>query len=119
VNEPSYQWSLFVVELDPTVGSEQAGRRPVLVISREVANAALPVVTALPLTSHRKGRRVYPNEALLPAGTAGLDRESVVMAHQIRAISKRRLGARLGTIEDEELRAAVRAAVRVQLDLDG
>jgi len=119
VNEPSYQWSLFVVELDPTVGSEQAGRRPVLVVSREVANVALPVVTALPLTSHRKGRRVYPNEALLPAGTAGLDRESVVMAHQIRAISKRRLGARLGTIEDEELRAAVRAAVRVQLDLDG
>jgi len=118
VNEPPYQWSLFVVELDPTVGSEQAGRRPVLVISREVANAALPVVTALPLASHRKGRRVYPNEALVPAGTAGLDRDSVVMAHQIRAVSKRRLGSLLGRVDDEELRAAVRAALRVQLDLD-
>jgi len=43
----------------------------------------------------------------------------VVMSHQIRAISKRRLGGRLGTIEDQGLRAAVRAAVRVQLDLEG
>lgn len=119
MNEPPYQWSVFVVDLDPTVGSEQAGRRPVLVISREVANAALPVVTALPLTSHRQGRRVYPNEVLLPAGTAGLDRDSVFMAHQMRTVSKRRLGARLGTVEDQELRAAMRAAARVQLDLDG
>ncbi len=115
---PPYQWSVFVVDLDPAVGSEQAGRRPVLVISREVANLALPVVTALPLTSHRKGRRVYPNEVLLPAGTAGLDRDSVVMAHQIRAVSIRRLGSLLGRVDDEELRAAVRAALRVQLDLD-
>jgi len=119
VSGSPYQWSVFVVDLDPAVGSEQAGRRPVLVVSREVANVALPVVAVLPLTSHRKGRRVYPNEALVPAGTAGLDRDSVVMAHQIRAISKRRLGARLGTVEDQELRVAVRAAVRVQLDLDG
>ena len=116
---PLYQWSVFVVDLDPTVGSEQAGRRPVLVVSREIANVALPVMTVLPVTSRGKGRRVYPNEVLLPAGTAGLDRDSVVMAHQIGAISKRRLGARLGAVEDQELRAAVRAAVRVQLDLDG
>jgi mRNA interferase MazF len=113
-----YQWSVFMVDLDPAVGSEQAGRRPVLVVSREVANAALPVVTALPLTSVREGRRIYPNEVLLPAGTAGLDRDSVVMAHQIRTLSKRRLGALLGRIDDQDLRAVVRAAVRVQLDLE-
>lgn len=118
MSAPAYQWSVFVVDLDPAVGSEQAGRRPVLVISREVANAALPVVTALPVTSHRPGRRVYPNEVLLPAGTAGLDPDSLVMAHQIRALSKRRLGAFVGRVEGEELRAAVRAAVRVQLDLE-
>ncbi len=41
------------------------------------------------------------------------------MAHQIRTLSKRRLIAFVGRIEDQELRAAVRAAVRVQLDLEG
>jgi mRNA-degrading endonuclease toxin of MazEF toxin-antitoxin module len=40
------------------------------------------------------------------------------MAHQIRTLSKRRLGALLGRIDDQDLRAAVRAAVRVQLDLE-
>jgi mRNA interferase MazF len=108
---------VFLVDLDPAVGSEQAGRRPVLVISREVANQALPVVTALPVTSRQEGRRVYPNETLLPAGTAGLDRDSVAMAHQIRAVSKQRLGARLGRLDSPELRDAVREAVRIQLDL--
>jgi mRNA interferase MazF len=117
VSGHGFQWSVFVVDLGPTVGSEQAGRRPVLVVSREAANRALPVVTALPLTTRRKGRRVYPNEVLLPAGAAGLDCDSVVMAHQIRAVSKRRLGARLGGIDEPELRGAVREALRVQLDL--
>lgn len=114
---PTFQWSVFLVNLDPAVGSEQAGRRPVLVISREVANQALPVITAVPVTSRRKGRRVYPNEALLPAGTAGLERDSVAMAHQIRAVSKRRLGACLGTLDSPELQEAVCEAVRIQLDL--
>jgi mRNA interferase MazF len=112
------QWGVFLVDLDPTVGSEQAGRRPVLVVSREVINAALPVVTVLPLTTHRPGRRVYPNEVLLPAGAAGQPRDSVVMAHQVRTISKRRITSRVGTLSDDDLRRRVRAAVRVQLELD-
>ena len=113
-----YQWSVFMVDLDPVVGSEQAGRRPVLVVSREVANAALPVVTVVPLTSRKKNRRVYPNEALLPAGTATLRRDSIAMAHQIRTLSKRRLRRRLGVIESRDIRAAVRSALQIQLDLD-
>ncbi len=113
-----YQWSVFLVDLDPVVGSEQAGRRPVLVVSREVANAALPVVTVVPLTTRKKNRRVYPNEALLPAGTATLKRDSIAMTHQIRTLSKIRLKSRVGVVEDPEIRAAVRGALQIQLDLD-
>jgi mRNA interferase MazF len=107
-----------MVHLDPVVGSGQAGRRPVLVVSREVANAALPVVTVVPLAARKKNRRIYPNEALLPAGTATLKRDSIAMAHQIRAISKSRLSARMGVVDDPDLRATVRAALQIQLDLD-
>ena len=113
-----YQWSVFMVDLDPVVGSEQSGRRPVLVVSREVANAVLPVVTVVPLTTRKKNRRIYPNEALLPAGTAGLKRDSIAMAHQIRTLSRSRLRSRMGVIDDPDIRAAVRAALQVQLDLD-
>jgi mRNA interferase MazF len=107
-----------MVDLDPVVGSEQAGRRPVLVVSREVANAALPVVTVVPLTARKKNRRIYPNEALLPAGTAKLKRDSIAMAHQIRTLSKSRLSSRMGVVDDPDLRATVRAALQIQLDLD-
>jgi len=107
-----------MVDLDPVVGSEQAGRRPVVIVSREPANAALPVVTAVPLTSRKRGRRIYPNEALIPRGEAGLSRESVAMAHQVRTVSKRRLAKRLGHLEESAVQRAIRDALKIQLDLD-
>ncbi len=59
----TYQWHIFVASLDPTQGSEQADRRPVLVISKERINQILPVVNVLPLTSLKFAQRpIYPNE---------------------------------------------------------
>ncbi|MCD4751283.1 MAG: type II toxin-antitoxin system PemK/MazF family toxin [Thermoanaerobaculales bacterium] len=112
-----YQWTVFSVDLDPVVGSEQAGRRPVLIVSRESANAVLPVLTVVPLTGRKPNRRIYPNEALLPKGAAGLRGDSVAMAHQLRTLSKQRLGDPLGRLNDPDLRRAVRAAIQIQLDL--
>ena len=45
----TYQWHIFLASLDPTKGSEQAGRRPVLVISREQINHLLPVINVIRL----------------------------------------------------------------------
>jgi mRNA interferase MazF len=118
VSPTPLQWSVFSVDLDPTVGSEQAGRRPVLVVSRESANRVLPVVSAIPLTTRRPERQVYPNEALIPRGHAGLNRDSIAMAHQIRTLSKTRLGHHIGRLDDPGIRGDVRAAMRAQLDLD-
>ena len=53
--------------MDPVNGSEQAEVRPVLVISAEEVNKALPVVTIVSLTSVKPGRKVYPIEVLLDA----------------------------------------------------
>jgi mRNA interferase MazF len=79
-----YQWHIFVAALDPTQGAEQAGRRPVLVISRERINQLLPVVNVVPLTSRKSlSRSIYPNEVLLPAGFAGLKVDSIALCFQI------------------------------------
>ena len=51
----------------------------------------MPVVTVLPITSLKKDRKVYPNEVMLKEGTGGLSHNSIVLAHQIRTISKQRL----------------------------
>ena len=113
----NYKWSVFMADLNPVIGSEQQGRRPVLVISDETTNSVMPVVTILPFTSLKKGRRVYPNEALLKKGVAGLESDSIVLAHQIRTISKQRLMTCLGEISDANLQSQINDALRVHLNL--
>jgi mRNA interferase MazF len=110
------QWSLVEVNLDPASGAEQKGTRPVLLISNEEFNQAMPNVTILPLSSTR--RRLYPSEVLLPAGRAGQPLESIIMAHQIRTISKKRLGKIIGRLDDKEIQYSVRQAIKEHLGLD-
>jgi len=103
--------------LDPVEGSEQAGRRPVLVVSRESINKALPIVAVVPVTSRRRSGKVYATEVLLPAGTAGLPGDSLALGHQVRTLSTNRLGDRLGRLDDGDLRRRVQEALRLFLDL--
>lgn len=113
-----WQWQLVQAQLDPVRGSEQAGLRPVLIVSREVANRVLPVVVALPVTMRRAGRPIHVSEVLLPALAAGQPSESVVMAQQVRTLAKERITFSYGTLSDEMLRAQVRAVLRLHLDLE-
>lgn len=83
------RWTIFWARLDPLTDSEQVGTRPVLIVSAEEVNQNLPVVTVLPLTSARSGRRVYPTEAFLPAEDTGLSQDSIAMAHQIRTTANK------------------------------
>jgi mRNA interferase MazF len=113
-----YQWHVFLASLDPIRGSEQAGHRPVLVISREEINQLLSVVNVIPLTSRKSARRViYPNEVLLPAGTAGLKVDSIALCYQIRTLDKGRLEQDWGEVDDLELIQEVREAVCFQLEV--
>ncbi len=115
---PPLQWKVVLAQLNPTRGSEQAGTRPVLIVSEESSNTLLPIVTVLPLTTWRPGRRIYPNEVLLPAQSAGQQNDSVVMAYQIRTLTKERILTEIGLLGDETLRNQVRAALRIHLDLN-
>ena len=112
----AFQWAVMEADLDPTAGAEQKGTRPVLIVSNEEFNQAMPNVTVLPLTSTK--RRLYPSEVLLPKGTAGQPADSIIMAHQIRTISKQRLGRLLGYLDGSQLQQEVREAVKEHLDLD-
>lgn len=111
------QWGIFWADLNPTVGSEQQGNRPVLIVSAEAINQALPVITVLPLTTRKPGRRIYPTEVLLPASVTGLSQDSIAMAHQIRTIDKKPLTKPTDTIFPEEFRLHVRNALAIFLDL--
>jgi mRNA interferase MazF len=111
------RWRVCLANLDPTRGSEQRGTRPVVVVSYEGFNRVMPVVTVLPVTSMKPGRRVYSNEVRLPRSSCGLRRESLVLAHQIRTIDKGRLVKAVGAVADQALRGSIEEALRVHLDL--
>jgi mRNA interferase MazF len=114
----TYQWHIFVAALDPAQGSEQASRRPVLVVSREQINQLLSVVNVIPLTSRKsEARIIYPNEVLLPAGTAGLRMDSIALCYQIRTLAKSRLERDLGELNDVSLQRELLEAIRFQLDM--
>lgn len=113
----SYQWNIYIASLDPVQGSEQAGLRPVLVVSREIVNKVLPVVNVIPITSLKAGRKVYPNEVVLPAKTGGLANKSLVMCHQIRTLDKGRLTKKLGQITNPNMKKKIRKALRFQLQI--
>ncbi len=113
---PIYQWAVMEADLNPATGAEQKGIRPVLIISNEEFNQAMPNVTVLPLTSTK--RRLYPSEVFLPDGKAGQPLASIIMAHQIRTISKQRLERLLGYLEDNQIRDEVKTAIKEHLALD-
>jgi mRNA interferase MazF len=109
---------VFEARLDPTEGSEQAGVRPVVVVSRDAINQASPVVVVVPCTSHRAPRRIYPSQVLLRAPEGGLKVDSVALCEQVRAVAGTRLIERWGMLSPATLRRIERALL-ITLDLPG
>lgn len=96
------------VNLDPVVGSEVGKRRPAIVLQNQLANRSSATVTVIPVSS--KVGRVYPFQVHLAAGEGGLRQESKALCEQIRTVSAKRIGERLGRLGDErlsELRSAL------------
>lgn len=109
---------VYDARLDPIEGSEQGGIRPVVIVSRDAINASSPVVIAVPCTTYRPGRRIYPSQVLLKAPDGGLDIDSIALGEQLRVLDKRRLGRRRGALSATSMVQLDRALL-IALDLPG
>ena len=87
-----------------------------VIVSRDAINASSGIVIAVPCTTLRPGRRVYPSQTILRAGDGGLDVDSVALAEQVRVLDKGRLGRRRGALSPEAL-SRVDRALAIALDL--
>ena len=87
-------------ELNPTIGSEQAGLRPVVVLSHEVFNERSGTVIALAVTSQAP-RAGFPLTHEI--ASARLPKRSWIKISQIRTLSVERLGRKIGHLSPEEL----------------
>jgi mRNA interferase MazF len=88
---------VWLANLNPTRGSEQAGIRPVLVFQNDAINRFTTTVLAIPLTTNLR-RAALPSCVRVAQGEGGLESESVLLCHQLRVLDKTRLQRRLGTI---------------------
>lgn len=106
-----HEGEIWWAKPDATVGREQAGRRPVLIISNSLYNSLVDsLALVVPLTSQNRG---WSNH--IPVGaSSGLETDSWAMTEQVRTISRRRLTTRLGRVEDQTL-AEVRRWVKEYL----
>jgi len=111
------KWDICFCCLDPAMGSEQRGTRPVLIMSSNAVNHVLPVCTVIPLSSLKQGDKIFPTEVLLPACITGLPKDSIAMIHQIRTISHARLKPPTGTLKDESIREQLCNAIRIYFDV--
>jgi mRNA interferase MazF len=93
---------MFWTGLDPVVGSEQGGKRPVIVIQNDVGNTYSPTVIVAVITS-RINKAKLPTHVEISSEAYGLNKDSVVLLEQIRTLDKRRLGNYIGTADDELL----------------
>jgi mRNA interferase MazF len=96
------QGDIWFANLNPAKGSEQAGRRPVVIVSGDTLNDTMPIIIVVPVTSQLKS---YPTCVLLLASkTNGLTKDSEAIPFQIRTLSKKRLTKKIGRVTADELR---------------
>ncbi len=89
-----------MADLDPVVGSEQGGIRPVIIIQNDLGNQHGTTVIVAALTAQSK-KPSMPTHVAILQGEGGLWRDSMVLAEQVRTLEKTRLIRLLGTVSPE------------------
>jgi mRNA interferase MazF len=94
--------TIVLVELDPTVGHEQSGIRPCIVVSDPAVNAdqRFPLIAVVPVTGTPGEGALYPE---LSPGKSGLLKTSYALIDHLRSIDKRRIHRVFGRVTKDEL----------------
>ena len=106
---------IFYAELNPVIGSEQGGTRPVLVISNNTGNRHSPTVIIAPITSRTHTKAKLPTHTEVK-DFEKLDKDSIILLEQIRTIDKQRLKNHIGMMPDNVM-ARVNKALDISLSM--
>jgi mRNA interferase MazF len=106
---------IVYANLNPVIGSEQGGTRPVLVLQNDIGNRFSPTTIVAAITSKIKKAKL-PTHVEIEAAQYGLERDSVILLEQLRTIDKRRLKEKLAHL-DEETMARVNQGLIISMGL--
>jgi len=104
---------IYYAKLNPVIGSEQGGTRPVLIISNDIGNKLSPTVIVAAITSQRKPSQPTHVEMM---GVQGLEKDSIILLEQIRTLDKTRLSEYQVTL-DKRIMQQIDNSLRISLEL--
>ena len=109
---------VYWADLAPRSGSEQQGRRPVVIVSHDGFNQiqSWRSIIVVPLSTSITQQNRGPSGILLPQGTAGLTKESIALCHQITTLDRSKFAKRIGRLNSIELRQ-IEEGLKEALDL--
>ena len=106
---------IYFANLNPVLGSEQGGVRPVLIIQNDIGNKYSPTVIAAAITSSIKKGNLPTH--ILVEGVAGLSSKSYILLEQLRTLDKRRLLNKIADLP-EDIQKKVDAALRISVGVE-
>jgi mRNA interferase MazF len=113
VNDFPGRGEVWLVNWSPGRGSEQAGRRPALVIQNDIGNEKASTTIVAAISSSVK---IFPMNVKIDTPEGGLELPSIVKTSQILTVDKKRLERRLGQLNSEKMEE-VNQAIKLSLDL--
>ena len=96
---PIKRGEVYVADLSGSIGSEQTGTRPVVIIQNDIGNQHSPTVIVACITTKAK-KTGMPTHIIVRMSEGSLSRRSMIMAEQLRTIDRKRLRDRIGTVDD-------------------
>lgn len=108
---------VYLANLEPTKGAEQAGTRPVLIFQHDLLNKITRTAVVIPFTTNLRMARL-PSCVMVPADEGGLRQDSVAICHQVRALDRSGLLAYWGTLPATRM-AGVEKVVAFTLGMRG
>ena len=109
---------IYWADLRPRSGSEQQGRRPVIIISHDGFNQTpnWRSIIVVPISTAASQRRRGPTAIALPQGAGGLSRDSIALCHQVTTLDRAKLNQQVGTLSPE-LISQVETGLKAALNL--
>ena len=107
---------IYYADMEPHIGSEQGGTRPVVVLQNDVGNRYAPTLIVATVTSHTEKKKYQPTHVLIEQNPA-FSRPSVVLLEQIFTIDKERINSFMGMTSEWEM-AQIEKALKCSLALD-
>lgn len=107
---------VYLADLSPVQGSEQGGKRPVVIIQNNVGNRHSPTVIVAAITGKINKAKI-PTHVEISKEAYKLDMDSVILLEQIRTVDKIRLQEKLTYLDEDKMRE-VNDALKVSLELE-